>query len=119
MSSTLAYSGDRLVQASSINWVSNKNNLIKNTLNKTNDRMNFVENQMPTVHNPYNANIISMQEKAYEQATKKMNEKILELTNYVDAMKYTNTIDIQNNSVSSFPSLSSIQSPLAIAQKRN
>ena len=121
LSSTQASSDDLLVQSSSINWVSNKNNIIKNTLNKTNgrpsDRMNFVGNQIPTAHNPYDANIISEQQKAYEQATKKMNEKILELTNYVDAMKNTKTIDNQNNFVPSFLSLSSIQSPLAISQK--
>ena len=80
MSSTQAYSDDLLVQASSINWVSNKNNINKNninknTLNKMNDRANdrvyFVGNQMPTAHDPYDANIILEQEKAYEQATEK------------------------------------------------
>jgi hypothetical protein len=44
-SSTQAYRGDLVVQANSINWVSNKNNKIKNninknTLNKMNDRAN-------------------------------------------------------------------------------
>jgi hypothetical protein len=100
MSSTQAYRGDLVVQANSINWVSNKNNIIKNninkdninknninknninknninknTLNKMNDRANdrvyFVGNQMPTAHDPYDANIILEQEKAYEQATEK------------------------------------------------
>jgi hypothetical protein len=126
MSSTQAYRGDLVVQANCINWVSNKNNIIKNninknTLNKMNDRANdrvyFVGNQMPTAHNPYDANIILEQKKAYEQATEKINDKILELKNYVDAMIQTNTIDNQNNSGPSFPSLSSTQSPLAIRQK--
>ena len=34
MSSTQAYRGDLVVQANSINWVSNKNNIIKNNINK-------------------------------------------------------------------------------------
>ena len=38
-------------------------------------------------------NIISKQAKAYEQATKRMNERILELTSYVNAMKKTNKSD--------------------------
>jgi hypothetical protein len=74
-SSTQAYRGDLVVQANSINWVSNKNNINKNTLNKMNDRANdrviFVGNQMPTAHDPYDANIILEQEKAYEQVTEK------------------------------------------------
>ena len=75
MSSTQAYRVDLVVQANSINWVSNKNNINKNTLNKMNDRANdrviFVENQMPTAHDPYDASIILEQEKAYEQVTEK------------------------------------------------
>ena len=67
---------------------------------RSNNRMKFVGNKLPTIHNPYDANIILEQEKAYEQATQKMNEKILELKSYVDAMKKINTIDNQNNSVS-------------------
>jgi hypothetical protein len=120
MSSTQACSDELLDQASSINWVSNKKHIKKNTLNKLNDRSNvrtnFVENKMSTVQNPYDANIIFEQAKAYEQATKKMNEKILELTSYVDAMKKTNTSNNQN-SVPSSPSSPSIQSPLSVSQK--
>ena len=94
MSSTEACSDDLLDQASSINLVSNLNRIKENTLNKlgdrSNDRMQFVGNK---IHNPYDANIIIEQAKAYEQATQKMNEKIRELTSYVDAMKKTNTSD--------------------------
>ena len=38
---------------------------------RANDRVIFVGNQMPTAHDPYDANIILEQEKAYEQATEK------------------------------------------------
>jgi len=38
-------------------------------------------------------NIISKQAKAYEQATTRMNERFLELTSYVNAMKKTNKSD--------------------------
>jgi hypothetical protein len=116
MSSTQAYNKNNIIKNNI-----NKNNINKNTLNKMNDRANdrvyFVGNQMPTAHNPYDANIILEQKKAYEQGTEKINDKILELKNYVDAMIQTNTIDNQNNSGPSFPSLSSTQSSLAISQK--
>ena len=81
---------------------------------RSNDRMQFVGNKMPTFHNPYGVNIISEQAKAYEQATKKMNERILELTSYVDAMKKTNTSD---NFVPSSSSSLLIQQSLSISQK--
>jgi len=60
------------------------------------------------------ASSINLQAKAYEQATKKMNERILELTSYVDAMKKTNTSD---NFVPSSSSSLLIQQSLSISQK--
>jgi len=62
MNSTQACCDDLLDQASSINLVSNLNRIKENTLNKlsdrSNDRMQFVGNKIPTIHNPYDANII-------------------------------------------------------------
>jgi uncharacterized protein YukE len=81
---------------------------------RSNGRMQFVGNKMPTIQNPYGVNIISEQAKAYEQATKRMNERILELTSYVDAMKKTNTSD---NFVPSSSSSLLIQPSLSISQK--
>ncbi len=78
--------------------LSNLNHIKKNTFNKfsdlSNDRMQFVGNKMPTVHNPRKWCEHNFEaSESVQQASTRMNERFLELTSYVNAMKKKNKSD--------------------------